>query len=291
MNSDIRLSVGFWSHPKTRKMVKRLGLEGVRSLQILWLWAAQNRPDGNLSGLDWEDIEMAADWQGEERAFFEHCLGVWIDEAENGYVLHDWTEHNSWAADAEERGDKARFARLATVNRQEYEKLKAQGVNAISREDYEKLTAAKRKPDGRPTVVDETPTPSPSPSPEENKSTPNGVLVAATAATPTPPPCPHTDIIAAYHELLPELPAVKTWEGQRQKHLQARWRERWKAGKYRTQGEGVAYWHRLFAHVSANCDWLMGRISAKDGKSFRASLAWMVMPENFAKLIEGKYDR
>lgn len=70
MNCDIRLSTEFWQHPKTRKLAKRLGLEGVRSLQILWLWAARNRPDGNLGGMDWEDIELAADWQGEERAFF-----------------------------------------------------------------------------------------------------------------------------------------------------------------------------------------------------------------------------
>lgn len=76
MNTDIRLSVGFWQHPKTKKTVKRLGLEGIRSLQVLWLWAAQNKPDGNLVGMDWEDIELAADWQGEERAFFDHCLGV-----------------------------------------------------------------------------------------------------------------------------------------------------------------------------------------------------------------------
>ncbi|WP_206214348.1 hypothetical protein [Desulfovibrio sp. ZJ369] len=37
--------------------------------------------------MDWEDIELAADWQGDERAFFDHCLGVWIDEVEGGYVL------------------------------------------------------------------------------------------------------------------------------------------------------------------------------------------------------------
>lgn len=79
MNTDIRLSIGFWQHPKTRKLTKRLGLDGVRSLQVLWLWAAQERPDGNLLGMDWEEIELAADWQGDERAFFEHCLGVWID--------------------------------------------------------------------------------------------------------------------------------------------------------------------------------------------------------------------
>ncbi|WP_297672191.1 hypothetical protein [uncultured Desulfovibrio sp.] len=113
MNTDIRLSVGFWQHPKTKKLARRLGLEAVRSLQILWLWAAQNRPDGNLSGMDWEDIELAADWQGEEQAFFTACLGAWIDEIDGGYVLHDWAEHNPWQAEAEARSDAARKAALA----------------------------------------------------------------------------------------------------------------------------------------------------------------------------------
>ena len=70
MNSDIRLSVGFWEHPKTIKLIRRLGLEGARSLQILWLWATQNRSDGVLSGMDAEDIEIAAKWDGEPTALY-----------------------------------------------------------------------------------------------------------------------------------------------------------------------------------------------------------------------------
>ena len=113
MNTDIRLSVVFWQHPKTKKTVRRLGLEGIRSLQVLWLWAAQNRPDGSLSGMDGEDIELAADWQGEEGAFFALCLGMWIDETPEGYTLHDWQEHNPWEAEAQECSEKARKAARA----------------------------------------------------------------------------------------------------------------------------------------------------------------------------------
>ena len=190
MNTDIRLSTGFWGHPKTRKLVKRLGLEGVRSLQILWLWAAQEKPDGSLAGMDWEDIELAADWQGEERAFFDHCLGVWIDEVDGSYALHDWAEHNPWQVNADDRSDKARFSRLATVNRPEYDRLKAAGVNAISKDDYDRLTTAKRPMDeasaivdDRSTTVDEpstirqrnadvSPTPAPAPAPNALRNTP-----------------------------------------------------------------------------------------------------------------------
>ncbi len=108
MNTDVRLYTGFWQHPKTKKMVKRLGLEAARSLQILWLFTAQNKSDGLLSGMDWEDIELAADWQGEEHAFFDYCLGVWIDETNQGYAIHDWEEHNPWQAEAAARSEQAR---------------------------------------------------------------------------------------------------------------------------------------------------------------------------------------
>ena len=110
------------------------------------------------------------------------------------------------------------------------------------------------------------------------------------ASPPGCPPCPHERILAAYHEALPELPSVKVWDGTRKSHLQARWRERWKAGKYASQTDGVAYWTRLFRHVRT-CDWLMGRVTGRDGRAFKASLGWLVRPENFAKLIEGRYDR
>ena len=61
MNSDIRLSVGFFDHPKIIKLERQLGLEGVTALLRLWLWAAQNRPSGILSGMDGEDIESPPD--------------------------------------------------------------------------------------------------------------------------------------------------------------------------------------------------------------------------------------
>lgn len=104
------------------------------------------------------------------------------------------------------------------------------------------------------------------------------------------PPCPHQAIVDAYHEILPELPRVKIWEGQRKSHLQARWRETYSRGLYATQADGLDYWRRYFRYVR-KLDWLMGRCTGRDGRSFRADLAWLVRPENFAKVVEGKYEK
>ncbi len=165
MNTDIRLSVGFWQHPKTKKTVMRLGLEGIRSLQILWLWASVNRSDGVLSGMDWEDIELTADWQGEERTFFDLCLGMWIDETPEGYVLHDWQEHNPWQAEAEARKEQARANALSG-----WEKRRA-AKQAHERGNTDGNAGSMPQPcDGNATAKpphDSGNAPSPYPSPEE----------------------------------------------------------------------------------------------------------------------------
>ena len=84
---------------------------------------------------------------------------------------------------------------------------------------------------------------------------------------------------------------MKVWNGTRQQHLAARWRERWKSKSYSTQAEGLAYFRRLFEYIGRECDWLMGRVQGREGKPFLATLAWIVSPGNFAKIIEGNYAR
>ena len=84
---------------------------------------------------------------------------------------------------------------------------------------------------------------------------------------------------------------MKVWNGTRQQHLAARWRERWKSKNYSTQAEGLAYFRKLFEYIGRECDWLMGRIPGRNDKPFFATLEWIVSPGNFAKIIEGNYAR
>ena len=91
----------------------------------------------------------------------------------------------------------------------------------------------------------------------------------------------HQQVIAAYRELLPELPPVKVWSQKRQRALNARIRERMKDGK---PAETIQYWRDVFAKV-AESDFLCGRSKT----DFRADLEWLLRQENFAKVIEGRY--
>lgn len=93
--------------------------------------------------------------------------------------------------------------------------------------------------------------------------------------------CPHQEIVDAYHEALPASPRIRDWTKARAAHLQARWREDPKR-------QNVDWWRRLFAFI-AESDFLTGKVSADDRKPFTASLEWLLKPENFAKVREGRY--
>lgn len=110
---DARINAGLPAHPKTKKLIRRLGDTGAWRLVCLFLWVASNRPDGDLSGMTAEDIELSVDWPGEEGAFIKALKEVGFLEGEEGeFRVHDWTEHNPWAAGSEDRSKSARFAAL-----------------------------------------------------------------------------------------------------------------------------------------------------------------------------------
>lgn len=158
---DIRLDVGFFQHPKTIKLERRLGLEGVKALLQLWMWAAKERPEGVLSNMDDEDIEIAANWAADGPLVSVLVELRWIDRTDEGPVLHDWADHNSWVAASVDRGDRARLSRMAYTHPQLYARLVQEGRVSISRQEYIALTRS----NGTLTFVDAASTPSPSPSP------------------------------------------------------------------------------------------------------------------------------
>ncbi len=110
MATDARISTALPAHPKTKKLVRQLGPEAGWSLVVLILWAAANRSDGDLAGMSDEDIELAADWDGEPGAFIAALRKIrFVDGAECECQVHDWNEHQPWAAGSEARSLKARW--------------------------------------------------------------------------------------------------------------------------------------------------------------------------------------
>ncbi|HEX7115387.1 MAG TPA: hypothetical protein VF193_09655 [Steroidobacter sp.] len=98
------------------------------------------------------------------------------------------------------------------------------------------------------------------------------------------PPCPQEKIIDLYHEILFMCPKVKDWHETRQALLRARWRSHPKR-------QNLDWWRKFFEYV-AKSKFLTGQTEPRNGSPpFIADLEWLLRPSNFAKVIEGKYER
>lgn len=89
---------------------------------------------------------------------------------------------------------------------------------------------------------------------------------------------PVAAILAAYHEHLPMMPAVRVMTDARKRKLKARWTED-------AQRQTVEYWQKFFAYV-AGSDFLTGRDNRWTGCDFE----WLIEAGNHVKVIEGKYE-
>jgi uncharacterized protein YdaU (DUF1376 family) len=108
------------------------------------------------------------------------------------------------------------------------------------------------------------------------------------------PTCPHQDILNLYKKHLPQLPQPRVWDGVRQANLRSRWAQAAKPSSfspqgYSTQADGLAWWDSFFAYI-ANDTKLAQGFETKD-RTWRPDLVWIVNATNFAKIIDGKYQK
>jgi hypothetical protein len=185
MSGDARISTGLPGHPKTMKLIRRLGAGAAWNLVCLFLWAASNRSDGDFTGMSDEDLELAAHWGGDEGVFVAVLADIrFLDGEEGAYCVHDWAEHNPWAAGAISRSYKARWnAAKRHHGEKEADRLVPQYAaarnadsNASSNAASTRVAMLDQKPSNAP-----SPSPLPSPLPKKQKTeqaSPNGSRLA-----------------------------------------------------------------------------------------------------------------
>lgn len=166
--TDARLSASFPTHPKTKKLTRRLGAAGPWALVCLFLWARMNRPDGDLSGMTDEDIELAADWSGDDGTLVATLVSVgFIDGGECERCIHDWAEHQPWSAGAEDRSERAKWRALIKHHGRETAAQRmpdyAARMNAASAQHEDSMLVAEPSMHGPATRSAPSPSPSPSP--------------------------------------------------------------------------------------------------------------------------------
>lgn len=137
MADDARISTALPQHPKTKKLRRRLGDGGCWSLVCLFLWTAANRWDGSLADMSDEDIELAADWIGEPGALVAALVDVgFLDGGPGDYAIHDWQDHNPWAAS---RGQRQEIARAAAAARWEKRAGRLRGDTESINKDAQRM--------------------------------------------------------------------------------------------------------------------------------------------------------
>lgn len=239
-----------------------MGAEGVLSLINLWIWAAKNKPSGQLSNLDSEDIEIASKWGGEFGTFYKTLIDLSLLDKDDHDMcsVHNWAKHNAYACHADARSAKAKKAAETRWKNND-----AKGCS----EHIEALPVARESIAPSP-----SPSPSPDPLPDTSDSTESEDGVKA-------PSCPHIDIIELHNELLPELKGVmqSLWNGARKTNLTNRWKES-------PKHQALEFWQWFFRVVRKNPHWM-----GENSRGWKADFGWLLKRENFNKVIEFGIDQ
>ena len=193
MATDYRVEFDFPDHPKTRRLIRACGADGVLALMRLWAFAGRYRAKGVLYDMSCEDIAIAARWPSEPATaakFVEALLesGFLDKTTDSIHVLHDWEEHNPYLFHREERSLRAKHAAQSRWGK-----------------DLADAPGTKRH---------NAPSPTPTPSPD-------------------PTPFPKEQYMTWFNESCPSLPQVLNIKGMRLDHLKKRVAENpkldWKA--------------------------------------------------------------
>lgn len=170
MTDDVRIATSLRGHRKTRRLKRHLGEAGCWSLVCLFLFAGEQRWTGDLSGMTDEDIEEESDWNGDPGALVSALVKVKFIVGESlARQIHQWQEHNPYAAAKTTRIEKGRAAATARWAKERGEAPSMESgapstdTDACSNDQACPVFPA-RTPEQCPPAPTPTPTPAPAPS-------------------------------------------------------------------------------------------------------------------------------
>lgn len=109
------------------------------------------------------------------------------------------------------------------------------------------------------------------------------------------PNCPSADIVALYHELMPDNPEVKVLDEARKGKIRQRWKQaaslQCAPFGYSNRAEGLIAWRQFF-EICSESPFLTGKVEPQPGKPpFIADIDFLMSPSGFARCLENKYHR
>lgn len=261
-------------HPKTLHFAALLDVSrptAIGHLELLWAYTGKHSAQGNVG--KWPDgaIARSCEWMGSPEVFVAALVdSKFLDrDPSHRLTVHDWSDHAPGWVRA---------------------KLKKVGLDFISSEpSSDDSSEGSSDPPSDGTELDLRDDSSPPENGQKSTSEPSILAkrsvakrsVVKRSSDTCEIPAFHREVIDAYRRILPGMPTVKAWTDKRQGALNARIAERVKDGK---PANTVDYWASFFEHV-AQSDFLCGRKG-----DFRCDLEWLLRPENFLKVIEGRYN-
>jgi hypothetical protein len=135
------------SHRKTSKLMRALDIktraQAVGHLVMLWLWALDNAPTGNLREIDPDDVAEAAGWSGDSGKLLAALeKSGYLDE--DGSV-HDWGAYAGRLIDKRAANAKRNRESRAKKNAsRDAESGDAERITSASRAHHERITSASR---------------------------------------------------------------------------------------------------------------------------------------------------
>lgn len=200
MPGDIRISITLPRHRKYLRLKRLIGRSPMEYLVTFWISVAEQVPNGPLERWSNEDIEDAAGWDGEPGVLVEGLIEAgFLDRTENGFVPHDWVEHQPWVVGAKERSSAARLAGKASAEARKGKYGTAQPPNATRTDRSEPVPTFDRttpEQDSNPRA----PSPSPSPKSKDNTSAYADVCPEPknSPAPDPPPPAPPAPVFLEF---------------------------------------------------------------------------------------------
>lgn len=273
-----------WHHgsvtdPKFQLVAKRASVP-LPSVLAVWAYLLEQASSSDMRGtfgsVDGEAIDLLFGFDDGTTGRIMGCM------RDRGLIGADDVSKWSQRQVKRERTDDNSTARVQAFRERQSSKSDIDGVTG----NETPRNATKRQNDD----VQRQETPRGEESREEESTEANASVVASLPAADCLA-CPHQVITDAWAEILPELPAVRSWNATRAKHLQTRWREQAKAKGWKTSEDGVEWFRKLFGYVRKSA-FLMGQSARGDGhEGWTCTLPWLIAAENFAKVIDGNYHR
>lgn len=246
----IKMRIELQTHPKTVRIMSATQSDKFRvigGLHAVWSVFDAHSEDGKLKGYTPDLMDQVIGWTGFARAM--EAVGWLVYDGLETLAMPEFEEHNGKSG-----------KRRAEDQKRKRESRKS--VRNLSGEDAdEKLTREEKRREEdtytSPTDVDDS---------------------QPVTEQPEKRTIPVKEILSAYHEHLPMMPAVRMMTETRKKKLKARWLES-------EDRQNIDYWKRFFSYV-AQSDFLTGRSEAWSGCDFE----WLIESKNHVRIIEGRYE-